>query len=308
MVSRPEVRGAARGAERRRWPVKLAIPAAAGAVALLAAGCGGATSPHTSAASRESTGGLSPVKAIALAASQAQQTTSFTSDLNARVTVSDPQLGSGATTMNITGTLASRIRPSLLLDMDMSSMTGAGMSIPGGMTMIMNGTGMYLKYVLFRQMTGKDWVEIPFSELQQSTGTNITQMLSQAQDYNPLVQTQMLTAAKNVRVVGTQLINGVETTHYTGSYPMTMGLTKLSASQRATVEQQMSKFGLQNVGFNVWIDAQHQMRKMVLSEQGSKESMNMTLTVTGVNVPVNVSVPPASQVATVPAQDLTGRS
>jgi hypothetical protein len=300
-IHAPSGRGTRSGrqdAARRSWPVKLAVPAAAGAVALLAAGCGG-TSGGTGSSSHEGASGLAPVTAIALAASQATQTSSFASDMNVQI--------SGSMSMNITGTLQMRTRPSLLLDMDMSSMTGDGQSIPGGMTEIMTSQAMYMRAALFQQEIGKSWIEVPFSELAQRTGTNLTQLLSQAQNYNPLVQTRMLTAAKDVRVVGTQLINGVETTHYTGSYPVAAGLAKLPASERTTAEQQLSKLGLQNVQFNVWIDAQHQTRKLVTAEHGSKESVNLTLTVTGINQPVNATLPPASQVATVPASYLSGK-
>lgn len=52
------------------------------------------------------------------------------------------------------------------------------------------------------------------------------------QGNNPLAQTQMLAAAKDVRTVGTQEVDGVQTTHYTGSYPPSAGLAKLSACRR----------------------------------------------------------------------------
>jgi hypothetical protein len=64
------------------------------------------------------------------------------------------------------------------------------------------------------------WVKISFAQLQRSTGINVGQLTQQARSNNPLVQTQMLAAAKDVRAVGTQTIDGVRTTHYAGSYPV----------------------------------------------------------------------------------------
>ena len=66
--------------------------------------------------------------------------------------------------------------------------------------------------------------EISFAQLQLSTGINVGQLTQQVQSNNPLVQTQMLAAAKDVRAVGTQTIDGVRTTHYAGSYPVSAGL------------------------------------------------------------------------------------
>jgi hypothetical protein len=283
------------------WSAKIAIPAAAGAVALLAAGCGGGSSAAqhgSSGASGQS--GLSPVQAIALAATQAKQTTSFATDLSIKMT--------GSTAVSMSGSMALRSKPSLLATADFSSISAAGQSVPGGMSEIITDKSVYLKMAaLTQELGGKQWVELPYSELQQSTGINVGQLLNQVQGNNPLVQTQMLAAAKNVRDAGTQTVDGVATTHYTGTYPIAAGLAKLPASLRSMAQQQIQKLGLQSAQFNVWIDGQHQTRRLIMVEHGTGETVTVTLNVTGINQPVNVSLPPASQVATIPASALSGK-
>ena len=116
----------------------------------------------------------------------------------------------------------------------------------------------------------------------------------------------MLAAAKDVRAVGTQTIDGVSTTHYTGTYSLSAGLAKLPASQRAVAQKGLQTLGVKTVRFNVWIDGQHQTRKIIVAEAGSVENMTMTMQVTGINQPVRVTLPPASQVATIPASALQG--
>jgi hypothetical protein len=279
------------------WPAKIAIPAAAGAVALLAAGCGGGSSSAHDASGKS---GLSPVQAIALAATQAKQATSFGTDLNIKMT--------GATAVSMSGSMALRSKPSLLATADFSSISAAGQSVPGGMSEIITDKSVYLKMAaLTQELGGKQWVELPYSELQQSTGINVGQLLNQVQGNNPLVQTQMLAAAKNVRDAGTQTVDGVTTTHYTGTYPIAAGLAKLPASLRSMTEQQIQKLGLQSAQFNVWIDGQHQTRRLIMVEHGTGETVTVTLNVTGINQPVNVSLPPASQVASIPASALSGK-
>ena len=264
--------------------------AAGSAAALLAAGCGSA--PHPAAH------GTSPMQAITLAASQAKKVSSFASSL--RVSMS------GAVSGTMAGTMQIRSRPSLLADADFSTLDFAGHNVPGGMQEILTDKTIYLKMALLSQQLHKPWAAIPFSVLQQGTGINLSQLTQQVQNNNPLVQTQMLAGAKNVRAVGTQTIDGVRTTRYTGSYTVAAGIAKLPSSLRATERKGLAALGIKVVDFNAWIDAQHQMRKIVVAENGSTERMTVTLQVTSINRPVSVTIPPASQVATIPASALRG--
>jgi hypothetical protein len=243
---------------------------------------------------------MSPIQAIALAATQAKQATSFATDLSLQM--------SGTTSVSMSGSLAMRTQPSLLATANFSSIKASGQSMPGGMSEILTNKTIYLKMAeLQQELGGKQWLELPLSELQQSTGLDLSQLLDQVQGNNPLVQTQMLAAAKDVRAVGTQEVDGVQTTHYTGSYPISAGLAKLPASLRGMAQQQIQKLGLQTAAFNVWIDAQHQTRKMTMTEHGTGETVDVTLNVTSIGQPVNVTLPSGSQVATIPAGALSGK-
>jgi hypothetical protein len=273
-------------------PNKVIVTCAAGAAAtLLAAGCGsGGTHPATQA--------LSPRQAITLAANHASQVNSFGSVMS--VTMSGTVNGTMAGTMHI------RSRPTRLVDADFSKFDVGGQNLPGGMHEIVTDRAIYLKMALLAQELHKPWVKISFSQLQQSAGINLSQLTQQVQSNNPLVQTRMLTAAKDVRAVGTQTIDGVSTTHYAGSYPISAGLAKLPASVRALAEKGLRTLGTKTVRFNVWIDGQHQTRKIMVTEAGSAETTKVTMQVTSINQPVSVTLPPASQVATIPASALQG--
>jgi hypothetical protein len=52
--------------------------------------------------------------------------------------------------------------------------------------------------------------------------------------------------------------------------------------------------------FTVWIDGQHQVRRIVEVEQVNGASVDTTMNVTAINQPVHISPPPASQVAVFP--------
>lgn len=272
---------------------RIAAAAAAGTAAvLLAAACGvgtaGAPSPRS----------MSAQQAITLAAHQAGQLSSFSSTMNVKM--------SGEVSGNMGGGMQVRTRPSLLATADFSTIDIAGHTLPGGMQEIVTRKAIYIKMAPIARHFGKPWLEATFAQLQTGTGLNFNQLTQQIQNNNPLVQTQMLTGAKNVRAVGTQVINGVRTTHYTGSYTAAAGLARLPSSFRATEQRGLQALGIKTMAFNVWIDAQHQVRKIIVAEQGSLEQATVTMQVTGINQPVSVSLPPPGQVAMIPSSALSG--
>jgi len=280
---------------------KVTVTTAAGAAAvLLAAGCGSSSSPGSSQspASGSSASGMSPLQAIALAADHSKQVTSFASTLNMQL--------SGASAGTISGTMQEQTKPSVLMDVNMSTVKISGQSVPGGMQEILTGNDLYMKMSLLSQELHKPWVILPLSELQKGTGVDFSQILQQVESNDPLVQTQMFTSAKDLKALGTQTIDGVQTTHYSGTYTVTAGISKLPASMRSMVTKQLKTAGISQVHFNAWIDGQHQIRKVQVAETGSSETINITMQITGIGQQVNIAIPAKSQTATLPASALKG--
>jgi hypothetical protein len=288
-----------------------AIAITAGALAV--AGCSSSSShpsagakpsgsaPASSSGGTASTGGgsLNAAHAVEEAAQQAQKATSYAADVTVRTT--------GTATSTISGTLQQQTEPSPLAVANFSSVTVQGQQIQGGMQEIVSGSGIYLKMSQLAKQTGKPWIEIPASDLSKVSGASFSQLLQNGSN-DPLVQAQMLSSSKNVKKVGTATINGVPTTEYTGTYPITAGLAKLPAASRAKIASQLQAMGLTTEHFTVWLDDQQQVRKVVSSAKGTSEQVASTVVVTSVNKPVSVAIPPKSQIATVPASELGGSS
>jgi hypothetical protein len=264
--------------------------AAAGAGVLLTAGCSSASSGHQASADRP----LSAGQAIQLAAAHARLATSFDGTMSMRT--------SGTDTVTIAGTISEAFQPALVFAADFPTVTADGMSVNGGMTEILDGNALYLRMSTLSSVTGgKPWVKVPLSEL---SGTGLTQELQEAQQDNPLLQTQVLAGATHVRTAGTSTIAGVPVTEYTGSYSVAAALAKLPASARATEQKAAASYGFSTASFQIWLDNQQQVRKVIVTEPGTKEAVTVSMTVTSVNQPVTVQLPPAAQVATIPASEL----
>jgi hypothetical protein len=162
---------------------------------------------------------------------------------------------------------------------------------------------MYLKMAELSKEAGKPWVEIPFSELKGSAGAVFSQLLQNVQNNNPQQQAKMLTASKNVRSLGTHTIDGVRTTEYTGSYTTASALAMLSPSQRKVLGPELKQL-TGPIRFSDWIDAQHQVRRTVITESVSGQQITLTTNTTAINQPVNIKLPPRRRVALIPAGSL----
>ena len=138
---------------------------------------------------------------------------------------------------------------------------------------------------------------------QGNDGALFSQLLQDVQNNNPQQQAKMLTASKNVRSLGTFAIDGVRTTEYTGSYTTASALAVLSPSQRKVLGPELKQL-TGAIRFSDWIDAQHHVRKTVITETVSGQQITLTTNTTAINQPVNIKLPPRRRVALIPAGSL----
>lgn len=260
------------------------------AAAIAAAGCGSAgpgTSPGRSANGHQ----MPASQALELAASAAQKVRTFAASMD---------ITSGGTySSHLTGTLEEQVKPTVLAHQTFA-VTAAGTRVPGGMQTLLTGNAVYLKMSALVKALGKPWVKIPFSSLKKSTGVSLAPLIHQLQGNNPLAQTQALRAATDVRRVGSATINGVPTTEYAGTLNIAKSMAKLDPSLRKLVAPALSATGISTAHFKVWLDSQHQVRKLWETERGTSYHVTSLITITAINQPVHIHVPPASQVAKMP--------
>lgn len=148
---------------------------------------------------------------------------------------------------------------------------------------------------------GKPWILIPASSLNQATGNAFSQFSQQIQQQDPLSSARMLGAATDVRQTGTGTADGVPVTRYSGVIPVQRGLSKLKPQVRQQAQRQLSSMGVSTVSFIAAVDQQHRIRQLTEQMNGTAERMMTTFSVTSLNQPVTIQPPPASQVATMPA-------
>jgi hypothetical protein len=273
----PPRRAAVRGA--RSWrPAGVAVCAATCAlIAGCSSGAGGVAKP------------LDPAAAIQLTADETQNVTSLAGNVSF-------QTGG----INASGTFQFQLKPSLVVEEGLNaSVSGQAITVDE----ILSGTALYLKIPGLSAVAGKPWDEIQLSGLSGGLGAGLNQLIQNAENSDPLTQVQELTASKDARQLGTQVVSGVRTTQYAGTITPSAALAKLAPSLRQYLGSALNQ--LQgSISWNIWIDSQHNLRKLSESYTVAGSKFSLTMTVTAINQPVAITLPPASQVGVLSASSL----
>ena len=275
------------GRGRRRAAAAALCAAALAVLAGCSTGSTSSSAPHGTTGTATK---LTPLGAIRLAAYESERVNSVATTLSERV--GDPVIAT------VTATTREQVRPTLLADANLHITAGGRSS---AVHEIVSAKAAYIQAP--GNPTGKPWAEIPFSELGHGLGSSLSSLLQYAQNSNPAKQTQLLTASKNVHVVGTEVVDGVETTHYRGTISAATALRSLKPAVRKGLAP-LLRLITGSIHFDVWIDTQHVMRRLVLVEAVLGEQATVTVNVTAVNQPVQITLPPASQVGIVPKSQL----
>lgn len=277
------------------------------------AAASGTSSPAASGTSAQSTDATGTVQ---LAAKTTADATSVTGNLVLQITSkagasasASPAASAAAGSGNLsaTATFAERLRPSLTGSVTYQSMSSGGTTLPGGLSAIITPTEFYLKwsYLTDALKLSKPWLAIPVSQLSQSSGVNLSQILGSAAGGSPLSGSQVLSGASSVRKVGTGTVGGIPVTEYTGTLDLDKSLAALSGTTKTQLQQAITKSGFKTGTFTVWVDGSHQIRKEVATLTGSTMTETTTTTITSINKPVNISLPAANQTTTAPTSSLS---
>jgi hypothetical protein len=266
--------------------------------ALAACGSQSAGTGSTSAAS------TTPMAAVKLAAQTSDNANSFTGTMSLRATTTTS--GTSSEDTSFSASFAEQLHPSLLAQVNLQSISAAGTTLPGAMTELLTPSTLYMKWAYLTQQLHitKPWLVIPLGQLSKTSGVNFSQLVSEASDSSPLAESQLLSGATSVRKVGTGTVDGVATTEYTGQLSLDKAIKHLPASDRAAMQKVVTTSGLSTATFTVWIDGSSTVRKAIISEHGPAVTETITVEITSINQPVNVSVPNSSQTASLPTSTL----
>jgi hypothetical protein len=239
--------------------------------------------------------GRTPAQAFAAAVHQSSSLRSLSAVMSEQV--------SGVTSETISGTLQAERNP-VRLSMKLA-VNAAGSTIP--ISGIVTSDAMYLKLGVALPLPpsaqGK-WIEIPFARL--GPASEFASLVHNFESDNPVSAVQVLLAVKDVRDAGTQTIDGLQTTKYTGSFTPSAALKLLPASERAATGQAL-KLVNGNVAVSVWTHGGEIVQYTDVEHVGNS-TVTVSVRYLSINKPVGIVVPSASQVWVPPVSSLEGQS
>jgi hypothetical protein len=275
------------------WRATLAAGLSA-ATLILAPACasGGGSAPGAHGGGPASTP-LPPRQALRAAAAEANRINSAIETINVQ--------DRGASTSTTTGTFRYQLKPAVESSADFrTDMFGLSTQ----MKAIATSDAVYFDIAAPPGwpgpggVGGKPWVKVDLSVLNGSGLAGFAQLVQGTQSGDFTTQTQLFAVAENVRVAGTQIIDGVPTTEYDGSFRADAAFKALPASARKAVAPELHELGTGPVYFREWIDGQHRVRKIIEVHTVEGTTTTSTVHITGFNQPVHITLPPASQTVT----------
>ncbi|MDQ6817853.1 MAG: hypothetical protein M3018_10700 [Actinomycetota bacterium] len=153
---------------------------------------------------------------------------------------------------------------------------------------------------------GKPWIEVDLAKLLNSKGLGgLSSLTSNPATGDPSQMLSYLRAASGkVTTVGTDQVNGVQTTHYRGAISLDRVANVLPAASRATARQSIQALekltNLRQLPFDVWVDGQHLVRRLGISFSesisGQSLKMSMKIEIPQYGPQPAPAIPPADQV------------
>jgi outer membrane lipoprotein-sorting protein len=259
------------------------ISAAALAALLLAGGAVGCGTEQSS--------GMTPAAAVARAAEKTEDISSFRYTMTGKV----PEEG------RIKAEAEMSIKPSLAMSM---KMTALDQGADGTAQIRLVDKAMYIGGgpEAAEEMDGKSWLKLDLSALGADKELDGLGSAGQA-DRNPAAESTLLTGAEDVKKVGTERVDGVETTHYAGTVTLGDFRASLQDEDKATRERrektidQYEKMGIDELTMDMWVDGEDHTKKFRMRGDADKGPLDMTIAFFDVNEPVTVTAPPAEDVA-----------
>ena len=286
--------------------MRVTAAAAFAALALVAAGCGSSSTSGIPAPPAAEGG----ARFLASAATRSTATPSMKTDLT--VTMLSSQLPAGRIQMTATGALDNAShRMNMRIDMSklVSQLGAAAGALGSGNDWVGDfGDGRAIIYMRLPALTrvmpgGKPWIKMDLNALGKQSGIDLSQFTQLGTDPSRMVD-WLRTVSGDVTTVGTEKLDGIDTTHYRATvdlskYPDLVPPDQREAVQRA-VDQLTKAAHLSSFPVHVWVDEDGLVRQVraVLTETIQGQTVNVVTTERfyDFGTPVDIQLPAESQV------------
>ncbi|NGN63842.1 DUF1396 domain-containing protein [Streptomyces sp. A7024] len=154
------------------------------------------------------------------------------------------------------------------------------------------------------EMDGKRWMKFDLSELGADGGKPGagSALGGSAAQEDPSKDVEDMLQAEGLKKVGEEKIDGVATTHYSGTLTLDQledSIKEADAAERERKKKKLKEFrelGLDQLSMDMWIDENDMTKQFRTSGKTNKGPMDVTMTFGEINKPVSITAPPAAEV------------
>ncbi|QFZ74840.1 DUF1396 domain-containing protein [Streptomyces fagopyri] len=151
-----------------------------------------------------------------------------------------------------------------------------------------------------KELDGKSWMKFDVSGATKdaSAGPGAGGVPSQA-NQDPSQESTYLTGSKDVKKVGAEKVDGVQTTHYKGTVTLDALRASFKNEDKATREKrenslkQYEDLGADKLTMDMWIGPDDHTKQVRVRAAAEKGPLDVTVTFLDYNKPVTVKAPPA---------------
>jgi hypothetical protein len=169
-----------------------------------------------------------------------------------------------------------------------------GMSVP--IDSVITGNVLYMRSSVFSQLglsPDKQWVKLDLGQLGEEQGIDLNSLANTSP--TPASALSYLRGSSNVREVGSESVDGVDTTHYKVTVDLERAAAKSTGAERQSLNRLIHASGTKKLPVDVWVDAKGYVRKVVYSQKaGASKAVHITMNLHDYGAPVTVKPPPAS--------------
>jgi LppX_LprAFG lipoprotein len=157
------------------------------------------------------------------------------------------------------------------------------------------------------ELGAKQWAEINLDEATGSLGA-LSSLVDSGRNEDPATQLSALLAAKSIGKVGTETVQGQQTTHYSGTLDAAQFLQgsasadQLSASQVASLKSLLQSGGVTTETVDVWVASSGLPVQVKVQAHTAAGETDTTMDLSDWGAPVQVSAPPASEITDITAK------
>ncbi|GAB2815604.1 hypothetical protein GCM10022221_11880 [Actinocorallia aurea] len=229
---------------------------------------------------------VSAVTALDQVAVEAEKVETFTAELTI----------SGAGKAHATGSF--RLKPAPAFSVDMDSFAVAGVDIPAaGTQVVLLDETVYVRNQQLAQFLGggKPWMKIGVGDVASAAGFDPDELVKQFQQADPGNLAKIVSDSTDVKRVGEEEIDGVQTVHYQGTVDIKQAITKYDPELKQAAEQLSN--GSEKLSFDIWTDGEDLPRKVVTHVTTSEnKTFDVQVVFRDYGSKVSVAAPPADQV------------